>query len=98
MGEAGALALPGDRPSAHRLLADHLTAEYRVRTTGRGREVDEWRVRPHRPDNHWLDCLVGCAVAAAMLGCQAGQGDRPRPPRRRVDWAELQRQAREARR
>ena len=45
-----------------------LTAEYRVKTEGRGRTVDEWKMRPERSDNHWLDCLVGCAVAASMQG------------------------------
>jgi len=62
------LSLFGRKPGAHRLLADHLTAEYRVRTEGRGRTVDEWKVRPEQFDNHWLDCLVGCAVAASTQG------------------------------
>ena len=35
MGDRGCLSLWGDRPDQHRLLADHLTAEYRVRP-GRG--------------------------------------------------------------
>jgi hypothetical protein len=26
--------------------------------------------RVERPDNHWFDCLVGCAVAASMLGAK----------------------------
>jgi hypothetical protein len=50
------------------MLAEHLTAEYRVKTEGRGRTVDEWKIRPERSDNHWFDCLVGCAVAASMQG------------------------------
>ena len=37
-------------------------------TEGRGRKVDEWKLRPESHDNHWLDCTVGCAVAASMLG------------------------------
>ncbi|MCC7407363.1 MAG: phage terminase large subunit family protein, partial [Phycisphaeraceae bacterium] len=55
----------------HRQLAEHLTAEYRVKTQGRGREVDEWKLRLPGAgrDNHWLDCLVGCAVGASMQGC-----------------------------
>jgi hypothetical protein len=36
----------------HRLLAEHLTNEYRVRTQERGREVDEWRLRQPGLDNH----------------------------------------------
>jgi hypothetical protein len=66
--DKGSLALFGQKPELHRLLAEHLTAEYRVRTEGRGRTVDEWKPRPGQPDNHWLDCLVGCAVAASILG------------------------------
>jgi len=45
MGDRGCLSLWGRRPERHRLFAEHLTAEYRVRTEGRGRTVDEWKVR-----------------------------------------------------
>jgi hypothetical protein len=73
LAEPGALTLYGADPLAHRMLSEHLTAEYRVRTEGRGRTVDAWMPRPHRPDNHGLDCVAGCAVAASMLGaCLTG--------------------------
>jgi len=39
-----------------------------VRTEARGRVVDEWKIRAGSPDNHWFDCLVGCAVAASIQG------------------------------
>ena len=68
MGDSGCLSLFGRDEKAHRLLADHLTAEYRVQTMARDRTVDEWKLRATRPDNHWLDCLVGCAVAASIQG------------------------------
>ncbi|RLS53628.1 MAG: hypothetical protein DWH91_14005 [Planctomycetota bacterium] len=68
MADKGSLALFGQKPEPHRLFAEHLTAEYRVRTEGRGRTVDEWKPRPGQPDNHWLDGIVGCAVAASILG------------------------------
>jgi hypothetical protein len=68
MGDRGGLSLYGDKADTHRMLADHLTAEYRVRTEGRGRTVDEFKQRPERPDNHFFDCVVGCAVAASMQG------------------------------
>jgi hypothetical protein len=68
LGDKGCLSLFGNAPDRHRLLAAHLTAEYRVRTEGRGRTVDEWKARPGQPDNHWFDGLVGCAVAASMQG------------------------------
>jgi len=101
MGDRGCLSLWGRRPERHRLFAEHLTAEYRVRTEGRGRTVDEWKLPPPKPDNpacdpavageqtgrepggrvpkgcdaggahnHWLDCIVGCGVAASMQGVE----------------------------
>ncbi|HNQ21772.1 MAG TPA: phage terminase large subunit family protein [Phycisphaerae bacterium] len=76
----------------HRLLAEHLTSEYRVKTAGRGRTVDEWKLRVDGLDNHWLDCLVGCAVAASMAGAAPPGlvGDKPRP-QSRMRLSELQR-------
>jgi phage terminase large subunit GpA-like protein len=71
MGDAGCLALYGKKPDDHRLVSEQLVAEYRVRTHGNGRDVDEWRLRPGNPDNELLDCLAGAAVAASMLGCTA---------------------------
>jgi len=67
-----------DRAERHRLLADHLTAEYRVKTEGRGRIVDEWKIRPERSDNHWFDGLVGCAVGASVLGVMLPGTEAPR--------------------
>lgn len=98
LGAAGCLSLFGDRQDRHRLLADHLTAEYRVRTTGRGRTVDEWKLKPARPDNHWLDCLVGAAVAASIRGCSLPEMPAAQPTRRpRVSFAEMQARRRQAR-
>jgi len=70
MGDPGALSLFGQDETTHRLLAEHLTAEYRIKTMARDRIVDEWKLKAIRPDNHWLDCLVGCAVAASMEGAK----------------------------
>ena len=70
MGDRGCLSLFGDNAETHRLFAEHLTSEYRVKTQGRGRTVDEWKMRPERGDNHWFDGLVGCAVAASMQGVE----------------------------
>jgi hypothetical protein len=81
MGDRGCLSLFGDRSEQHRMFAEHITAEYRVKTEGRGRTVDEWKPRPQRGDNHWLDCMVGCAVAASMVGC-ALPSMMPPPPKR----------------
>ena len=68
IGDKGCLSLYGRIPGNHQLLAEHLTAEYRVRTEGRGRTVDEWKLKPQNSDNHWLDCVAGCAVCASILG------------------------------
>lgn len=66
MGDPEAITLhEGD----HDLLLEHLTAEFPVRTEARGRVVDEWQLQPGK-DNHWLDCLVGSAVAASIAGVQ----------------------------
>lgn len=92
MGDPGCLSLPGHDEKTHRLLADHLTAEYRVKSSAQGRIVDEWKLRATRPDNHWLDCLVGCAVAASIQGAGlAGVETRSSGPRPRLRLSELQR-------
>jgi phage terminase large subunit GpA-like protein len=92
MGDAGCLSMFGRKAVQHRLFAEHLTAEYRVRTEGRGRTVDEWKVPAHRPDNHWFDCVVGCAAAASMQGVEhIGAAVLPRRECRRLRLSEIQR-------
>ncbi|MEX2288674.1 MAG: terminase gpA endonuclease subunit [Planctomycetaceae bacterium] len=78
-----------NRPDQHRLFADPLTAEYRVKTEGRGRTVDEWKLRPEKGDNHWFDCLVGCAVAGSIQGVSLMDQtpkSKPRARRRMVHY------------
>src|SRR5579864_528898 len=82
-GSAASLYLPGAAIAEHPLLTIHLLSEYRTPTFGRGRRVEEWRLRPgHRENqqNHWLDCWVGCAVGAAVSGLQFISTDAPPPP------------------
>jgi hypothetical protein len=67
-GDRGCLSLYGEKAHDHRMLAEHLTAEYAVQTEGRGRVVQEFKQKPGSPDNEGLDALVGCAVAASMCG------------------------------
>lgn len=95
MGDHGCLSLFGDSPEQHRLFAEHLTSEYRVKTAGRGRTVDEWKQRPERGDNHWFDCLVGAAVAASIQGAGLPGTQTTAPIQRgRVSFAEMQRRKR----
>jgi hypothetical protein len=96
VGERSALTFYGRRGTDHRLIADHLTAEYRETITSdkTNRKVTVWRARPGRPDNHWFDCIVGSACAASVEGCElAGTGDQPKK-RERVSFAEIQRRRR----
>ncbi len=79
LGDKGSLSLYGRIPGIHQLFAEHLTAEYRVKTQGRGRWVDEWKLKPERSDNHWLDCTAGCAVCASMLGATLPELGSARP-------------------
>ncbi len=67
-GDPGSLTMYG-QASDHRLLAMHMVSEFRTWTQGRSRVVYVWKQRPNVADNHWWDCLVGNATAAAMLGC-----------------------------
>jgi len=92
-GEAGALSLFG-RPGDHDMLACHIAeSETWTETQGHGRTVREWSPLPSRPDNHWFDCLVGCAVAASMCGC-APAGVEPARPRRRWTREHFRKRAR----
>ena len=82
-GDPGSLSLCDGTEREHRMIGDHLRAEYKVETTGRGRSVFEWKLRPGAPDNHWLDCLVGSAVAASMLGAALPGVETPRRTKRK---------------
>lgn len=92
-GDPGALTLFGKAASEHLLFAEHIAgSETYVITSGHGRQVQEWRQRPERPDNHWLDCLVGCAAAANMLGVKVpGQDARPVRQRKRYTQEDMRR-------
>jgi hypothetical protein len=88
MGDKGCCSLWGRSSARHRMLADHLTAEFRTRTSGRGREVDEWKELTGR-DNHLLDCLVGCMVAASYQGCRVHGARAERPVVKRVPLSQM---------
>jgi hypothetical protein len=94
-GGRGALALFGDEPKDHQMFADHLTSEYPIEVEARGRKVVEWVLKPGRPDNHFLDCLVGCHVAASMQGVGLIE-QTAQPARVRMKLSDLQKQKRRA--
>lgn len=92
MGDPGSLSLFGRDNNQHGLLSEHLTAEYRVRTVAHDRQVDEWKLRANRPDNHWLDCLVGAGVAASIQGAALLEMETIRRHTKKIKLSELQRQ------
>ena len=67
----GSLTFYGDRRTDHGLIADHLTAELpkEVENKSDDRKCVEWTQQPGH-ENEALDCLVGCAAGAAMLGAE----------------------------
>ncbi len=92
-GSQGCLRLFGrPRITDHKLFADHLTAEHPERVESKTRVVDEWRLRPGR-ENHFLDNLVGAAVAASVEGASLMGTDAPvkRQRRQAVKLSEVQR-------
>jgi hypothetical protein len=97
IGEAHALTVYRGDPGDHNLLWDHLCAEYHVTTQGRGRVVEEWKLRPERMDNHWWDCLVGSAVVASVQGAGPKAASGSAPPGKRVSFADKQREMRRRR-
>ena len=78
----GGIELFGVDPREHALWSDHCVSEAPVETTANGRTRDVWEWLMPRHDNHYWDNLVGCAVAASMLGAQfpevEGKSYRPR--------------------
>jgi len=89
MGDHGCLALFGRDIEAHRCFADQATSERGIPVSARGRTVTEWKIKQPGLDNHWLDCLVGCAVGASMLGLKLlGEPDEPARKRRKLTLAE----------
>ena len=95
-GDRGCLLLFAGRPDAHRLIAEHLTSEFRVRVESKGksgRTVDEWKQKPGSPDNHWLDCLVGCCVGGSILGAELlAAAPKPRKSGGRRKWSDMRRE------
>lgn len=92
--EIESISFYGSEPTDHEMIADHICAEYFVKTEGRGRSVREFALRPGAPDNHLLDAVIMAMVGASVEG--AGLVVRAAEPRaERVSFAELQRQKRD---
>jgi hypothetical protein len=97
-GAPGCLSLFAPPLDKHKLLADHLTAEYPVELKAKDAQkaIDVWQARPGR-DNDWFDTLVYNVVAASVDGlvwspAQNAGAPPPPPPPPPVKWSEVQRQ------
>lgn len=93
-GDRGGLLLWGREAKAHRLLAAHLVSEVPQLDQSQGRSVDVWKPGGGRFDNHWLDGLVACHVAASMGGAALAGATAAEPDEKPVSFAALQRRAR----
>ncbi|MCG3178325.1 MAG: hypothetical protein BIFFINMI_00652 [Phycisphaerae bacterium] len=92
-GDRGCLSVfgrPGKDNRVHELLAEHVArSEKWVEVKGPAGLVREWTPLPTRPDNHWFDCLVGCAAAASMCGVKMAGEIAPARQRKRYTQDDL---------
>jgi hypothetical protein len=104
LGSPGAMSIFMGSPQEHEVFFQHLVSETAIPTEGNGRQVTEWKnVMKH--DNHWLDCLAYCCVAASVTGARVegqdgkilGRRKRTRVAGSRGSFAERQRAKREGR-
>ena len=85
VGAAGTLTIYGLAPSGnpvnpryHVDFADQFCSEYATETQGRNRTVHEWKLRAGTRNNHFLDVMSGCAVAASIEGIELEKQQVPR--------------------
>ena len=62
--QPGSISLFGDEPFVHRAIAEHICDEQWNAEKEKFEGPDGKRPR----NNHWLDCLAGCCMGAAMCG------------------------------
>lgn len=71
LGGSGGISLFGDKDTNHHAFAEHIAKAENwrnIKDESSGRVVAEWTIAPSKPDNHWFDGIIGCAVAASMEG------------------------------
>jgi len=91
-GDRGSISLFGNDGRHHELIAEHIArSEKWVEVIGPGGVVREWTPWPTRPDNHWFDCLVGCAAAASMVGIKPAGEAAPMRQRKKYTQEDLRR-------
>lgn len=77
LGQTGGLSVFGKNGSRrisadfHLEFAQQVCAEYPVSVEHKGKKTLEWKTKAHIRDNHFLDCVVGCSVAASISGIES---------------------------
>lgn len=73
MGAPGAVFLyNASSPEDHEMIARHIAgAEYPETMVSREHKVDEWKERPERFDNDYLDATCGALCLASVLGARS---------------------------
>lgn len=95
-GNPGSMTIFGSKRTNHDMLIDHLTSEYfTVTTSSSGRVVKEFKLRPGRVRNDWLDCVVGCLVALHMTGISLPEWEIPVRKVKKVSLAVMQNRQKE---
>jgi len=90
LGAPGSFALFKAPPEVHSMFGNHVCeSEYPETVQARGLVKDCWQEREGRPDNDWLDCLVGCCVVASLQGACIRSDGKAKPkttraPRRKL--------------
>ncbi len=92
MSSKTALYVFGDSHEKHKLFAEHCAAERFQNVTADGRTVREFENPPHQPDNHWYDGLIGCFVAASIVGVKTPQQATVKPAARLISFAQAKQQ------
>ena len=93
IGDSASLSFNG-KASLHTNIFSHILAEEAVAVEAKGRRVDEWKVKPNK-DNHWLDCLAGCCVAASICGAAIpAVGGAVENKKTRISFADLAKERR----
>lgn len=102
VGDPGAFALFGREASGkgradHNFFARHLDAEYRQPLAGVVRQIDNWQPKPGHSQNHWLDVMVGCTIAASLCGASPIKSNASPEGRGRISLKRLQEEKRRRR-
>lgn len=65
---SGSISIYGERPEEHQMFSEHMTSHYS--TFNEKAKQTQWLMRPGVSDDHLLDCIVGCCVAASRHGAR----------------------------